>query len=218
MQKLSEKEFREYSLSGNLYRLIVQVGTPLAIFAVFNSLFSILDTMMASHLGTIDVSTVAYMGQLRMILNALGSGLVTGSMILINRAYGAGDNEKANMLMNTLIRVILIMSAIFIAMLPFVPLILRLIRTPEEFIQEGTPYFRVIVIATTINFINLIYINVEKSRGNTKVIMIQHHYDGHKACSYSAIHLCSGKRHCLYSIGNAHNVRAVCPVFPAASL
>ena len=172
MQKLSEKEFREYSLSGNLYRLIVQVGTPLAIFAVFNSLFSILDTMMASHLGMIDVSTVAYMGQLRMILNALGSGLVTGSMILINRAYGAGDNEKANMLMNTLIRVILIMSAIFIAMLPFVPLILRLIRTPEEFIKEGTPYFRVIVIATTINFINLIYINVEKSRGNTKVIMI----------------------------------------------
>ena len=172
MKRLSEKEFREYSLSGNLYKLIVQVGTPLAVFAVFNSLFSILDTMMASHLGTIDVSTVAYMSQLRMILNALGSGLVTGSMILINRAYGAGDNEKANVLMNTLIRLILILSAIFLSLIPLIPWILSLIGTPEEFIEEGTPYFRVMILAPIVNFINLIYINIEKTRGRTRVIMI----------------------------------------------
>ena len=172
MQRLSEKEFREYSLSGNLYKLIVQVGTPLAVFAVFSGFFMVLDTLMASHLGTIDVSAVAYMSQLRMIINSLGSGLVTGSMILINRAYGAGNSDKANMFMNTLIRLLIIMSAIFIALMPFAPWLLRLIGTPEEFIEEGTPYFQIITIATTINFINLVYINVEKSRGNTKAIMI----------------------------------------------
>ncbi len=172
MRKLSEKEFREYSLSGNLYLLIIKVGMPLAIFALFNCLFSLLDTIMASHLGKIDVSTVAYMSQLRMILSAMGSGLITGSMILINRAYGAGDNEKANILMNTLIRLVLILSLVFLLLLPFAPLLLELIRTPEEFIEEGTVYFRIIVVATIINFINLIYINVEKARGNTKTIMI----------------------------------------------
>lgn len=172
MHKLSEKEFREYSLSGNLFRLIIQVGTPLAVFALFNCFFTILDTMMASRLGTIAVSTVAYMAQLRGILNSLGSGIVTGSMILINRAYGAGNNEKANVLMNTLIRLLLIMSLIFIALLPFIPQILALINTPEEFIEEGTSYFRVIILATAVNFINLTYINVEKARGNTKTIMI----------------------------------------------
>lgn len=172
MRKLSEKEFREYSLSGNLYLLIIKVGMPLAIFALFNCLFSLLDTIMASHLGKIDVSTVAYMSQLRMILSAMGSGLITGSMILINRAYGAGDNEKANILMNTLIRLVLILSVVFLLLLPFAPLLLELIRTPEEFIEEGTVYFRIIVVATIINFINLIYINVEKARGNTNTIMI----------------------------------------------
>ena len=169
---MSEKEFREYSLSGNLYRLIIQIGTPLAVFALFNSLFTILDTIMASHLGTIDVSTVAYMSQLRWILNSLGTGLVTGSMILINRAYGEGDNEKASILMNTLIRLMLIVSAVFLSLIPFVPWILDLISTPAEFIEEGTLYFRVLIAATAVNFINLIYINVEKSRGNTKTIMI----------------------------------------------
>lgn len=172
MGRMTETEFREYSLSGNLYGLIIQVGTPLAVFALFNCLFSILDTMMASHLGTIDVSAVAYLNQLRMILNAIGSGLITGSMILINRAYGAGDNAKISILMNTLIRLLMALSALFILMIPFVPDILRAISTPEEFIKEGALYFRILLIASALNFINLVYINIEKTRGRTGVIMV----------------------------------------------
>lgn len=172
MRRLSESEFREKSLSSNVYLLIIQVGTPLAVFALFASLFSLLDTIMASHIGTIDVSTVAYMNQLRMILNSIGTGIGTGSMILINRAYGAGDKAKTNELTNTLVRLLLILSLIFLLMIPFVPAILRLIKTPEEFISEGSAYFRILITATVVNFVNLIYINVEKSRGRTGVILV----------------------------------------------
>lgn len=172
MRRLTESEFREKSLSSNVYLLIIQVGTPLAVFALFASLFSLLDTIMASHIGTIDVSTVAYMNQLRMILNSIGTGIGTGSMILINRAYGAGDKAKTNELTNTLVRLLLILSLIFFLMIPFVPAILRLIKTPEEFISEGSAYFRILITATVVNFVNLIYINVEKSRGRTGVILV----------------------------------------------
>lgn len=171
MKRMTEAEFRTYSITGNLYKLIIQVGTPLAVYALFNCLFSILDTLMASHLGTIDVSSVAYFNQLRMILNSIGSGLITGSMILINRAYGAGRNDRAGELMNILIRLILIISAVFLLIIPFSPALLTLIGTPQEFIEEGTSYFNVMIVATILNFINLIYINVEKSRGRTSVIM-----------------------------------------------
>ena len=153
---MTEEEFRQYSLTGNLYRLILQVGTPLAIFAVFNGLFSILDTMMASHLGTVSVSTVAYLNQLQMILNAVGSGLITGSMILINKAYGAGDREKAGILMNTLVRLLGILSLITLALIPFVPQLLLIIATPEEFIAEGTQYFRIMLVSTVFNFLILL--------------------------------------------------------------
>lgn len=172
MRRLTESEFREKSLSSNVYLLIIQVGTPLAVFALFASLFSLLDTIMASYIGTIDVSTVAYMNQLRMILNSIGTGIGTGSMILINRAYGAGDKAKTNELTNTLVRLLLILSLIFLLMIPFVPAILRLIKTPEEFISEGSAYFRILITATVVNFVNLIYINVEKSRGRTGVILV----------------------------------------------
>ena len=172
MKRLSEAQFREKSLSATPYLLIIQIGIPLAVFALFASLFSLLDTIMASHLGTIEVSTVAYMNQIRMILNSIGTGLGTGSMILINRAYGARDMKRTNELTNTLIRLLLILSAVFLIMIPFVPWILRAIRTPEEFIEEGTAYFRLLILATVVNFVNLVYINVEKSRGRTGIILL----------------------------------------------
>ena len=172
MRKMTEEQFRKYSTTGNLYMIIMRVGTPLAIFALFNSLFSLLDTMMASHIGTIAVSTVAYINQLRMILNSVGSGLITGAMILINRAFGADDREKAGALLCRLVRLIIITSALFLLLIPFIPQILRLIATPEEFIDEGSEYFAVMIAATIVNFINLVYINVEKTRGGTGIIMV----------------------------------------------
>ena len=74
--------------------------------------------------------------------------------------------------MNTLIRLILIISLIFLMMFPFIPWLLKLISTPDEFIEEGAMYFRLLMVATIINFINLVYINIEKTRGRTGIIMI----------------------------------------------
>ena len=155
MRKLSEAEFRERSLSANVYILIIQIGFPLAVFALFATLFSLLDTAMASHLGTIDVSTVAYMNQLWMILNSLGTGLGTGSMILINRAYGAGDKEKTNELVNTLIRILLILSIIFLLMIPFASFILNAIGTPwKTFLTGVISSFSLILLIRMIARVN----------------------------------------------------------------
>ena len=74
--------------------------------------------------------------------------------------------------MNTLIRLILIISLIYLMMFPFIPWLLKLISTPDEFIEEGAMYFRLLMVATIINFINLVYINIEKTRGRTGIIMI----------------------------------------------
>ena len=87
MRKLSETEFREYSLSGNYYRIILKVGTPLAIFAFFNCVFSILDTIMASHIGTIAVSTVSYMAQLRIAIQLLLMLLLSHAMMSLKMLH-----------------------------------------------------------------------------------------------------------------------------------
>lgn len=48
-----DEQFREFSLNGPMWRVVLYVGFPLALYESLNQLFKILDTMMASHIGRI---------------------------------------------------------------------------------------------------------------------------------------------------------------------
>lgn len=63
---LSEKDrkFRDMSLNGNLWKVIFMVCLPLALYQSLQQIFSIMDTMMASHISALSVSAVAYLIQL----------------------------------------------------------------------------------------------------------------------------------------------------------
>lgn len=85
-----DKKFREFALTGNLWKVIFYVCTPLAAYQFFQQMFNILDTLMASHVSAIAVSAVAYLTQIQSMISALGSGLAVGSTLKISEAYGAG--------------------------------------------------------------------------------------------------------------------------------
>lgn len=80
---LSKKDeaYRDFSLHGNMWKVVLQMGMPLAIFESLNQLFKILDTMMASHISATSVSAVAYLSQINLMLSALGGGLAIGAGI-----------------------------------------------------------------------------------------------------------------------------------------
>jgi putative MATE family efflux protein len=172
MAKRTEEEFHKLSITGNMFPLVCSTGFPLAIFALFSGLFTILDTLMASHVSAIAVSAVAYIGQLQQILNAIGGGLVSGSMVLINRSYGAGEQELAAKRTNGLLAMLSLLSLLLLCAIPFSKPILRLLRTPEEFITTGSGYFSVTMVVVILNFYTTLYLNIEKTRGNTMRIML----------------------------------------------
>lgn len=171
---LSEKDraFREFALSGNMWKVIFQIGTPLALYQSLNQLFKIFDTMMASHIGASSVSAVAYLSQLNMMLSALGGGLAIGASLQISSAYGAGDYNLVKKRVSTLFSLCAILSVgILVILIPFAPQFLRLAKTPDEFIASGTTYFILELIAMVISFFNNIYIAIERVRGNSKRIL-----------------------------------------------
>ncbi|MCR5731689.1 MAG: hypothetical protein K6G51_01950 [Sphaerochaetaceae bacterium] len=172
MLKRTEEEFREYSTSGNLLNVLLEVGLPLALFSLFNSVFNILDMMMASHVSTVAVSAVAYMAQLQMIVHTVAQGVIAGSMVKINRSFGMQKYEETKHYTNQLILLLTLLSLIVLLSIPFMPAILRLIRTPEEFIDEGFKYFSLLLVATCVNFYNQLFVSIEKTRGNTRKIMV----------------------------------------------
>lgn len=171
--KLSEKDrvFRDFALNGNMWKVILKVCIPLAIFQVISNLFTILDTMMASHISAEAVSTVAYLSQLQLMISAIGTGLAAGSCIKISEAYGAGDFELVKRRISSLITICFAMGMLVIACLPFAPVFLRVTGTPEAFISIGSRYFVITLLATVFSFFNNVYIAIERSRGKSKRIM-----------------------------------------------
>ena len=75
--ELTKKDIRflQESLNGNMWKVILRVGTPLALYEGRSMLFAILDTMMAAHISEESVSAVAYLAQINNLLSAVGGGL-----------------------------------------------------------------------------------------------------------------------------------------------
>lgn len=163
---------RDFVLSGNMWKVVLTICSPLAIYASLNLLFRLLDTMMASHINAQSVSAVAYLSQINMMLYSLGGGLAVGGGIKISESYGAGDYEKVKKQVNSLFALCGMCSLILLlCIFPFAPTFLKLANTPDELIQIGTRYFRIELFAMLIDFFNGIYIAVERARGNSRRIL-----------------------------------------------
>ena len=172
--KLSDRDakFRELSLTAPMWKVVLLVGGPLALYQSLSQIFSILDTMMASHISPESVSAVAYLAQLNSIISALGGGLAVGAGIQISRAYGEGNYQMVKKRVSTVYLLCLVLGALLLALIyPFAGQFLKLAGTPDGLIRAGAQYFRVQLITMVVTFINNVYIAIERARGNAKRIL-----------------------------------------------
>lgn len=154
-----------------MWRVVLSISVPLALYNGFNHLFSLLDTMMAAHIGSEVVSAVSYLSQIKTMITAIGGGLAVAGGIIIARYYGAGDGRSVKKYVNTVLFLAIGMGlALLILLLPFTTQILRLAKTPEAHIKIGTSYFIVEILTIVAIFINNVYIAIEKAKGSTKTI------------------------------------------------
>ncbi len=167
-----DARFLERSLHAATWKVVLSVGLPLALYQGLNMLFTVLDTMMASHISKESVSAVAYLSQLNLILSAVGGGLAVGAGIQISRAYGEGDFAMVRKRVSSLYVICLAVGLAMLALiLPFTNAFLRLAGTPDALIAVGARYFMVEMLVMVITFLNNVYIAVERSRGNSQRIM-----------------------------------------------
>ncbi|WP_277950593.1 MATE family efflux transporter [Treponema zioleckii] len=153
-------------------KVILYVCAPLALYQSLTQVFKVFDTMMASHISSTAVSSVAYISQIQIMLSALGSGLAVGASIKVSEAYGAGDFELVRRRVSTMAALCAILGlGVLLALLPFSRSFLEFMNTPEEFLEIGIPYFRIELVALVVTFFNNIYIAIERARGNSKRIL-----------------------------------------------
>ena len=168
-----DRQYFEKSLNAPMWRVVLSIGTPLALYQGLAMVFTILDTMMASHISKESVSAVAYLSQVHLILSSVGGGLAVGAGIQISRAYGEGDFELVRRRVSSLYAISLSAGVLMLlGILPFTLPFLRLAGTPEELIAVGAKYFAVQLFVMVVNFLNGVYIAVERARGNARRIFL----------------------------------------------
>ena len=168
-----DETFREYALTGPAWKVLLAVCLPLALYQALQSIFSILDTLMASHISADSVSAVAVLNQIKTMISALGGGLAVGGCIKVSEAYGKGDYEAVQRNVSTLYALSAAIGVLLIVlMVPFARPFLLLLHTPSELIDEGIGYFRVEIIGLVVVFFNTVFIAIERSRGHSKRILV----------------------------------------------
>lgn len=168
----NDEKFRSFAISGHPLQVLIKSCMPLALFQALQSVFKILDALMASHIGSDEVSAVAALSQITLMITALGGGLAVGGSIKISEAYGRGDYDAVRKRVASVYAMAVAVSLLVAAVLiPFTPGFLRLLQTPENLIAAGTGYFRIEILTLVINFFNTVYIAIERSRGHAKKIL-----------------------------------------------
>ena len=168
-----DRLYLDKSLNAPMWKVVLSTGTPLALYQGLAMLFTILDTMMASHISKESVSAVAYLAQVNLILSSVGGGLAVGAGIQISRAYGEGELTLVRRRVSSLYAISLAVGLLILAaILPFSTGFLRLAGTPEEIIAVGSRYFVVQLFVMVVNFLNSVYIAVERARGNSRRIFL----------------------------------------------
>lgn len=174
---IKEKHKRKQILYGNITKTIIMICFPLALYAFFNSFYSLIDSLMASKIkssssGGVNVSNVAVISQVKSMISAFGSGIAGGGAVLVARFYGAGKIDEAKKTASNMTLVSILTSLfILILLIPLASVILKIAQVPEISNQVIT-YFRLILIELIFVSINNIFIGLEKIKGNSKKILI----------------------------------------------
>jgi len=167
----SEKRRRYQILNGNMFSTILMICIPLAIYAFFNSLYNLIDQIMASQISKSAVSNIAVISQLKNSISAFGAGVAGGGAVLVARYYGSGELEHARKASANMLLISLIVSSIILLILvPFNYPILKIAQTPN--IDFGVElYFILCMIELVFTSINSIFMGLEKIKGNSKKLL-----------------------------------------------
>lgn len=170
---MKESKRRTLILTGNLWKTVFWITTPLAIYALFNYFYGFIDFLLVSTMGTSDVATVFFIEDIKGAISAIGGGIAIGGAVFVARHYGANELDSARKNAGQTLILALSISAIvaIIVMLLAMP-ILKLFNAPEEIIVTGYGYYLVQMASTVVIAVNAVYMGIERSKGNTTMVML----------------------------------------------
>ena len=156
-----------------MYKEYIRIAVPSVCEMVLISLINMMDTVMVSSIGTDAVAAVGLVGQPRMIMLSLFFALNTGITAVVARRKGEGRRADANATVRTSIIMILVLSAVLMALLLTLSRALMIFAGAEagRTLESSTEYFAILGWALPFQALSMGLCAAQRGVGNTRLTM-----------------------------------------------
>ena len=142
-KKLSSKSMD--MTTGSTWKLLLSFAVPLLIGNLFQQLYNTVDSLVVGNF--VGTEALAAVGSTTSIINTMVmffNGTSIGASVIISRHYGAHDDKKLHLAVETTIMVTFLASILFTALGIFLaPLMLRFMSTPDDVLESASVYLRI---------------------------------------------------------------------------
>lgn len=146
-QKRKDKDMTE----GNIVELLIQFSIPMLIGQLFQQMYNTVDTLVVGNF--VGKEALAAVGSTTSIINMLIGlflGFSMGANAIISQYYGAHDEKAVHDAVHTSILLGFVFSVIITVIgVAAAPLMLHLMDTPDDVIQEAATYLRIYFAGVT---------------------------------------------------------------------
>ena len=159
---------------GSELKHIILFTLPLFAGNVFQQLYNIVDSIIVGkYLGANKLAAVGTTGSLTYLFSTLCIGLSVGAGILISQRFGAGMHKEVRKLITNSAYVIIAFGAVItVISVAFAGLLMKMMNTPENLLEDATAYMRAACSGTicvaAYNWIN----SVMRSLGDSRTPLI----------------------------------------------
>ncbi len=168
-QQAAKRDLTSGSLPGTLFRL----AAPLVAGSLLQALYSLVD---AFWLGRWSEEALAAPGPgspFLLIIITFAMGFGTAGTALVAQYTGAGDHKQAERAAaQTMLLLCSIVTALSVAFVLPVPLLLRLFRTPAEVLPKASVYLRISMLGLPFVAFTIGYGSVLRALGDTVTIVV----------------------------------------------
>ncbi|CCV64085.1 MATE efflux family protein NorM [Alteracholeplasma palmae J233] len=170
---LKDQKRRHAILNGNLYKTVLVLSIPLAVYSLFNFLYTFIDMILVANIGSSHVNSVVFIDQIKSAISAFGMAIAASGTVIVARHYGASEIELARKNAgSTFVLSVVISTIVALITVVFGRQILTLAGATTEIIDTGLGYYNIQMISTTLIAVNSVFIGLEKAKGNTKIVLM----------------------------------------------
>ena len=161
----------EVSTAGT-FRRLVDLALPVVGLNLLGVMALAIDTIMCGHLDNADdvLTALGFATQIIFLLMIIMIGLTIGSVALVARAYGAGDNERVNHVFGQSVTLTAAVSLVVAIVGNLIGGdILGALGASPDIVEIGLDYLRPLLTGTFLFYLTVLYGAVLRGVGNTRL-------------------------------------------------